>query len=237
MKKLIMGLLAGIVLCGATTSAFAAIEVSGDAYVGVYSKYVWRGFDVFPADDYSLQGGTDVSFKGLTIGWWGAYEEDNSNLTEVDLVIDYSRDFGEMVSASIGNIHYAFGGASTNELYAGATLNTLLSPSLTVYWDYDTQATVYTTLGISHDLDIADKTTLGLGAQVSYFSDSTKSVFASDESWFHNAELSAAVSYAVNDQVSIDASLLYSGPLTDDARTIAGIREEYTGGVSTTLSF
>lgn len=237
MKKLIVGLLAGMVLCGAASTAFAEIEVSGDAYVGVYSKYVWRGFDIFPTDDYSLQGGTDVSFKGLTIGWWGAYQEETSNLTEVDLVIDYSRDFGEMISASIGNINYAFAGESTNELYAGATLNTLLSPTLTVYWDYDVNATVYTTLGISHDLEIADKTSLGLGAQVSYFSDSAKSFIGSDQSWFHNAELSAAVSYAVNDQISLDASLLYSGPLTSDARDLAGIREEYVGGLSTTLSF
>jgi hypothetical protein len=237
MKKLIVSLLAGMVLCGAASTAFAAIEVSGDAYVGVYNKYVWRGYDMLPNDNVSVQSGTDISFKGFTISWWGALEEKSGNLFEADLVLDYSHDFGEMVSASIGNIMYDVDGfKTTNEFYVSASLNTILAPSVTVYYDYDEFNGLYTTFGISHDLELADKLSLGLGAQVSYLKDDQNNL-GTTESWLHNAELSAAASYAVNDQVSIDASFLYSGPLTDDARDIAGIREEYVGGLTTTLAF
>ena len=40
MKKLIMGMLVGMVLFGAVSTAVAEIEVTCDAYVGVYSKYI-----------------------------------------------------------------------------------------------------------------------------------------------------------------------------------------------------
>ena len=42
MKKLIMGMMIGMVLFGAVSTAVAEIEVTGDANVGIYSKYIWR---------------------------------------------------------------------------------------------------------------------------------------------------------------------------------------------------
>ena len=230
MKKLIMSLVLGMVIFGAASTALAEIETSGDAYIGIYSKYVWRGIDVLPDNDYSIQTGADVSFGGFTVGYWSAWDEQNSNMIETDWTLDYSHDFGEMVSASIGNIMYTFGGESTNEAYISGTLNTLLSPSLAFYLDYQLFHTLYSTLGISHDLSIGDKMTLGLGAQISYNDTDAKG-------YFNNIELPVNLGYAVTDQVSVDASFLYSGPLTDDARTIGGISDEFVGGLSTTFSF
>jgi len=45
MKKLIViGLFLTLALVAVSTPALAAIEVEGDAYVGYYDKYLWRGF-------------------------------------------------------------------------------------------------------------------------------------------------------------------------------------------------
>ena len=230
MKKLMMGLIVGMVLFGAASTAVAEIEVSGDAYVGVYSKYVWRGIDVLPDNDYSIQTGADVSFGGFSVGYWSAWDEQNSNMIETDWTLDYSHDFGEMFSGSIGNIMYTFDGESTNEVYLSGTLNTLLSPSLALYWDYQLFHTLYATLGVSHDLTFGEKTTLGLGAQISYNDTDAKG-------YFNNIELPVNLGYAVSDMISIDASFLYSGPLTDDARTLGGISDEFVGGLSATMAF
>ncbi len=237
MKKLILSLLIGMVLFGAASTAFAAIEVSGDVYAGVYSKYVWRGFDLSQDDSVVVQGGTDISFGNFTVSWWGNMSENSGELNEVDVVLDYSTDLTDMVSLSVGNILYNVDGLTdTNEVYLGLGLNVPLSPTATVYYDYDEFNGLYTTLGVSHDLELADKLSLSLGALASYLKDDQNNL-GTTESWFHNVELSAAVGYTLTDQISVDASLLYSGPLSDKARDIAGLREEYVGGASVTLAF
>nr|NIQ97856.1 hypothetical protein [Desulfuromonadales bacterium] len=58
-----------------------------------------------------------------------------------------------------------------------------------------------------------------------------------DEDFAHNAELSLGVDYAVTDQISISPSVLYSLVLSDDAEDIAGIDDEFTGGVAVALTF
>ena len=234
MKKLILSLLIGMVLFGAASSAIAAVETSGDVYAGVYSKYVWRGFDLSQNDSVVVQGGADVSIDAFTFSWWGNLSESTGELNEVDFVIDYSKDLGELVSLSIGNILYDVdnvdnGAGSTNELYLSLGLNTLLSPTATVYYDYDLFDAVYTTLGFSHDIEINKDLGVSMGATGSYAFDST--------SWLHNLELSAGADYAINDLVSVGVSGLYSAPLTEKAKRITGIREEYTGGASVTLAF
>ena len=232
-----MGVLVGMVLFGAASTAVAEIEVTGDANVGIYSKYIWRGFDLLPNDNYSIQTGANISAGGFTYSFWGAIEQKNSNLYEADLILDYTHNFGELVSASIGNIMYDVENIrTTNEVYLAATVNTLLSPSLAIYWDYDELKTVYSTLGVSHDLDLADNVSLGLGLQISYFADDPKGL-GTTESWFHNVEIPVNLTYSFTDQVSVDASFLYSGPLSDEARNIAGLSDEYVGGLSTTLAF
>ena len=47
MKKMVtVGIVLFVLSLVVSTSAFAAIEVEGDAYLGVYDKYLWRGFDL-----------------------------------------------------------------------------------------------------------------------------------------------------------------------------------------------
>ena len=46
MKRWSVLFLAMFVLCaGLATTAQAKIEVEGDVYVGIWDKYIWRGFD------------------------------------------------------------------------------------------------------------------------------------------------------------------------------------------------
>jgi hypothetical protein len=47
----------------------AAIEVAGDAYVGVFDKYLWRGFDL-SAGEPVAQGGINLTAGGFTLSYW-----------------------------------------------------------------------------------------------------------------------------------------------------------------------
>ncbi len=241
MKKIILTLLAATVFAGtlASTAVAAQIEVSGDAYVGAYSKYVWRGFDLSPDDKFVVQGGTDLSFGGFTVSFWGNMSENTGELNEVDVVLDYSTDLGEMVSVSVGNILYDVDAATdTNEAYLGLTLNVPLSPTLTAYYDYDEFDTTFVTFGLSHGIDLNDALSVSLGATAGYFFDDPNG-YGTKQEWLHNLDLSVGADYAITDQISIGASALYSAPLSERAKRIplGRIREEFTAGGAVTLAF
>ena len=54
---------------GFGTVAAAAVEVEGDAYAGVFDKYLWRGFDLSGSQAVA-QGGVDLSAGGFTLSFW-----------------------------------------------------------------------------------------------------------------------------------------------------------------------
>ena len=229
MKFLKHGLVV-LVLLVLVTPAMAAVEVTGDAYVNYSSMYLWRGFDLSDSKSV-IQGGMDLSAKGVTLSYWSNYNLDVSDLDETDFIVDYTFDASELVSVSVGHILYSLNGDDTSEVYAGIALNTLLSPSLTIYYDYDAFAgDVFVAGSIGHSLDLQEGLSLSLGLLVSY---------ADNDSYsdFHNAELSAGLDFAVTDQISISPSVIYSTPLSDDAEDLAGLDDEFMGGVTLTLSF
>ena len=140
MKKVCIALVAVLMTVAALVpAASAAIEVEGDAYVGFFDKYLWRGYDL-SGGQAVVQGGVDLSAKGVTLSYWSNFQTKDDNgagleggeVTETDITLDYSVDLNDMVSLSVGNIFYNLDGLrDTNELYLGIGLNTILSPSFT----------------------------------------------------------------------------------------------------------
>lgn len=234
-KQFSIALLALLVIASAAIPASAAIEVEGDAYVGISNIYLWRGFDLSNSDPV-VQGGMDVSLKGLTLSYWSNLDLNSNELNETDFIIDYSTDLNETVSVSVGNIFYALDGAAdTNELYLGISLNTLLAPALTVYYDYDeaTEDGLFYTLAIGHDLEISKDLSLSLGGLISYNQKSDYAV--GNYSALHNYELSLAGDYSLSDQLSISPFLIYSDALSETAE--AAIENELAGGLNLSLTF
>ncbi len=243
MKKLLFVLVAALIL---TTSlvptAMAAIEVEGDVYAGYYDKYLWRGFDL-SSGKHVLQPGVDVSFKGFTLSYWSNVLLDDGELSETDITVDYSFDVNELVSLNVGNIYYNLSGdkdvaaatADTNELYLAVGLNTLLSPSLTAYWDYDEadQDGLFYQASVGHSFEVMESLALNLAALASYNQSSDYAIGNFDG--FHNYELSLSADYAVTDQVSISPLFLYSSPISDESK--AAIDSETLAGVNLTLTF
>jgi len=246
MKKFCIVLVA-FMLAAATLvpAASAAIEVEGDAYVGYYDKYLWRGFDLSGGTPV-VQGGVDLSAKGFTLSYWTniqtkddvvlGSEVNAGDATETDIILDYSFDVNDLLSVSVGNIWYALDGLEdTKELYLSLGLGTILEPSVTVYYDYDQcdENGLFYTASVGHSLELNDKLSLSLGALVSYNDESDYAV--GDYSDWHNYELSAGVDYAVTDQLSISPSFLFSSPISDEAKD--AIDSEVLAGVSATFSF
>ena len=245
MKKWSVLLVAVVMVAATMVPAAQAVEVEGDAYVGYFDKYLWRGFDLSGGTPV-VQGGVDLSTKGFTLSYWTNIQTkddvvlgsdvEGGNATETDMVLDYSFDINDMLSASVGTIWYALDGLDdTKELYLGLGLNTLLEPSLTIYYDYDQadENALFYTASVGHSLDLAEGLSLSLGALVSYNDESDYAV--GDYSDWHNYELSVGVDYALNDSVSISPSYIYSSPISDEAKL--AIDSESVAGVSVAYSF
>jgi uncharacterized protein (TIGR02001 family) len=246
MKKLSFLLIAVLVVAATVmVPAAQAVEVEGDAYVGYYDKYLWRGFDLSGGTPV-VQGGVDLSAKGFTLSYWTniqtkddvvlGSEVNGGDATETDIVLDYSFDINDLLSASVGTIWYALDGLEdTKEAYLGLSLNTLLEPSVTVYYDYDQadENALFYTASVGHSLDLVDGLSLSLGALVSYNDESDYAV--GNYSDWHNYELSVGLDYALNDSVAISPSFIYSSPISDEAKE--AIDSEMVTGVSIAFAF
>lgn len=244
MKKACIALVALFVAVGSLApAARAAVEVSGDAYVGFYDKYLWRGFDLSGSEGV-VQGGVDLSTKGFTLSYWTNIQASNDReegfkrgeATETDITLDYTGEVNDILSVSVGNIFYHLDGLDdTNELYLGVALNLPLSPSLTVYYDYDEAKSdgLFFNASIGHTIALGEKLGFNLGAGVSYNQASDYAVGAYRD--WHNYELSASADYALTDQLSLTPSFLVSSPISNAAKK--AIDTETVGGIALTLTF
>ena len=248
MKKL-NTLLAVLVLAVVlATPALAAIEVSGSAYVGYFDKYLWRGIDLSGGSPV-VQGGVNLSTSGFTLSYWTniqtkddeityfdpAVTVEGGNATETDITIDYTFSPIDKLKVSVGNIWYALEGVDTKEAYLGLALDVPLAPVVKAYYDYDQSEEngLFYTAAVSHSFSPMDKLNLGFGALVSY-NDENWGVSEEYSDW-HNYELTASATYAITDQIAIIPSVLYSSPISDEAKD--AIDSEWLGGLTVSMSF
>jgi hypothetical protein len=228
-----------------TVSSQAAIEVEGDVYVGIWDKYLWRGFDLSDGRPV-IQGGIDLTAGNWTLSTWHNWQlssgptKNSGELNETDVILTYAFDLGEMVSMTIGDIWYSldnreFGVDDTNELFVTATLNTLLSPTLKISWDWDEakEDGLFYSFDISHSCDLGQwmqNTTLNLGALVSYNQHADATV--DDYAGWHNYELTASIDYALTDQLTISPIGWFSSGISSAAQ-----RGVNSGGIDTETAF
>ena len=183
-----------------------------------------------------------VSYKGFAANFWGNLDTDEvgtdtKNWNETDLTLSYEGSAGK-IGYGVGWIYYNVDGADeTQELYVSVSGDVMLAPTLTFYNDIDSFPGYYVTLGVSHSLAVPEGMALDLGAQVGFLDDDA------NYSEFHDALISASMTFAVNDYVSITPELYYSFALTSDSElAIAGgsVDNEDNhvfGGVSASFAF
>jgi len=206
--------------------------------VSALSKYVWRGFEL-SKDSLVIQPSATVAYKGFSANFWGNEDTDvyvrsddaldTNNWTETDFTLAYDWTVGP-VGLTAGYIYYSLIGQDSQEVFVKAALHTLLTPTLTVYRDFDHFTGWYATLGVSHNVPITEKIALSLGAQIGYLSADDASSYreydgvgnATDDAYsgFHDGLLTASVAIPVTEYISITPVVNYSFPLTSDARDL-----------------
>ncbi len=224
----IMALL--VVLHGAVYLAATAeaVDVQGDETAPVKgnmglafnSKYIWRGQNL--VDGPVLQPEGSLSYKGFSGTVWANYDADEGDeWSELDYTLDYTASLGsakpelEVLSFSVGYTYYTFPNLDedkdSHEVYVGGALDILLSPSVTVYYDFDQGDGVYYELGLGHGFSLAGAE-LQLAGSVGY----------NDGQWGYDSSFSAGVL-----SVGLDVPLTSRLALGASAAASLALDEQY----------
>jgi hypothetical protein len=224
----------GIVGMATIGTALAEDKPSADASVGIYSKYIWRGYNL--EDGPVIQPSLTVGYKGFAANLWGNLNLDEENATtnsynwyETDFTLSYDGAY-EKLGYSLGYIYYDTDDGDTQEIYFGLSYDTILAPSITVYRDIQSFPGYYVNLGIGHSFSVTDKYTLDLGASAGYYN-------VDDYSALHDGVLSASMTFPVGEYLSVTPEVYYSFPLSNDADDDAGLENEFYGGLSASFAF
>ena len=213
MKKIILSTVALSVLAAAGTTANAG-DISVSVSTDYVSEYVFRGVSFA---NTAVQPAIEVSKGGFTVGAWasvGLGETSAAAGDEIDIYGGYGWNITEALSASVGATLYHFpqsGGlfnldsdelGSTFEINGNLSYDTLLSPSLTAYYDFTLEA--FTLEGsVSHSVPVADKTSLDFGLTGGF-------VAANGPGDYEWATGSASLGYAFTDSSSVYVGANYT---------------------------
>ncbi len=179
------------VLALVPTAAWADVSLEGE--VGVFSTYVWRGFEVAGAP--SLQPSVTAGYADLSLNMWGAFalseREDHDVADELDVTVAFAPTFGP-VATTVGYLQYTFpNGADeathSEEVFAGVGLDVPLSPTLTGWYDFGLLDAAYVQLAVSHDFTLPGRFVLAPTAWTA--------VSNTDALGFHDATLAAELRY------------------------------------------
>jgi uncharacterized protein (TIGR02001 family) len=227
----------------------AASDTSASASFNVASRYVWRGQTL--SEGFVLQPSITATWGGFSANLWSnvdldAVEEDDDSIAmnETDLTLSYGGSVGP-VALTAGVIHYDFDGADTQEAFLTAGLDTMLSPSLTVYYDFDEGDGAFVVLAISQDIAVTEAIGLTAGASLGVnFKDAAMGQDADGEDFtgLYYGEVSLGTSIPVYGNLSIDPRVAYAFGLGDgkdaiEAVSVDGKGSMFYASVAATIAF
>ena len=191
-----------------------------------------------------IQPSMTIGYNGFTVNIWGnldtkPYSPASASYTgtwnETDLTLSYSKTLG-LFTIGGGYIYYSLASMNkdaadrndSQELFATVSLNTLLSPTLTVYKEIDHYRNWYFQLGISHVVEFSKTVSLKLAASASYLLSTDADTYPKFDSNalpttdkfsnFHDGTVSASLPIKATDRITITPTLSYIFPLTGDAK-------------------
>lgn len=244
-KKIgLIGLFLAGILAIPVSPLFAEEEKpTGDFTVSALSQDIWRGYEL-SRDSVVIQPSMTIGYKGFSANVWGnldtsPYSPAGASYTgtwnETDLTLSYTKTLG-LFNIGGGYIYYSLASLNkdaadrndSQELFASVGLNTLLSPTLTVYKEIDHYRNWYFQLGISHVVELNKMISLKLAASAGYLLSTDADTYPKYDgnalpttekfSNFHDGSVSASLPVKVTDHITVTPTVSYIFPLTGEAK-------------------
>jgi hypothetical protein len=207
---------------------------SFDATLDLYSAYVWRGFVVNDRPVYQPAASISYStgdYGTLSFGAWANCDMTDRNgrttgggLNEVDYTASYSIDVSDF-TLEAGHIWYTFpkvsgqDGTTTMEVYGSVAYNNdIVTPSLALYYDYDEVDGFYALAGLSREFALTDQLALGLESTLGWGDDDYMGYFGVTGSGLMDLNAGVYLSYALTDNLSVGAKVVWTSLIDGDAR-------------------
>jgi hypothetical protein len=272
--------LVGLFIAGMMAIPFTPLlaeeeKPTGDLTVSALSQYIWRGYEM-SRNSVVVQPSMTIGYKGFSANIWGnldtkPYSPADKSYTgtwnETDFTLAYTKTVG-LFNIGGGYAYYSLASMNKDapdrndaqELSVSVGLNTLLSPTLTIYKEIDHYRNWYFQLGVSHIFELNKMASLKLAASAGYLLSTDADTYPKFDgnalpttdkfSNFHDGSVSASLPVKVTDHITVTPVISYIFPLTGDAKDeIKGLglkgsaspadRESsfWVGGVSVGFSF
>jgi hypothetical protein len=216
---------------------------TGDFTTAILSQYIWRGYEL-SRSSVVIQPSMTIGYKSFTVNLWGNLDTKPyspagatypSAWNETDLTISYAKTLG-LFTVGGGYAYYSLASlnrdapdrADSQEFFATASLNTLLTPTLTIYKEIDHYRNWYFLLGISHIVELNKMLSLKLAGTASYLLSTDADAYpkfngralpTTDKfSNFHDGTLSVSLPIKAASYVTVTPTLSYVFPLSGDAK-------------------
>ncbi|RJP89068.1 MAG: MltA-interacting MipA family protein [Desulfobacteraceae bacterium] len=227
--------------------AFAADVTTA---IDVNSAYVWRGITF--NDGVVIQPSVNVAAgNGFNLNVWGNldvddYDDalDSGEFSEVDLTMSYTHQAGP-VALTAGYIEYLFptteagGVEGTREVYldiSGAPAEGF-SLGLTSYYDFDEVDDFYLNPYLGYGMELMPKLSMSLRAGAGWAGEDFAGAYGGEDSGFFDYTLSAGLTYAVTDNVSVSGRIAYTDSIDDDVLPEPPQDVNFYGGVGVSVAF
>lgn len=159
-------------------SPVARSEIGFQADASLVSRYIWRGFDTIADDRPAIQPSVTLSFgqSGVWLNLWSAVALADTDFVELDLIAGYDRALSDEITLSAGLGYFTFPSmpnypdknSTSPEVYAGITASSFpITPSVTLYYDFNVGDGLYATLSLTRDVPVKSKT-IHISALVGY---------------------------------------------------------------------
>ncbi len=143
-----------------------AAEPEVRAKAKIVSSHLWRGWVV--NDDPCFQPSVSLLSGGLGLNLWGTFDLESDSRSDsrnrLDTTAYYSARHGRYLFTA-GLVGYFYRddpeahAQNTGEIFAGYSLNMLLAPSMTFYYDFDELAGYYASFSLAHSFPVAEDLT------------------------------------------------------------------------------
>ena len=147
------------------------------------SRYVWRGFDLLPDNHSALQPAfaIDLGRSGVSLSLWGSFalerRSEFRSADEIDVTFSYAVPLPSGWEMDVGINHYGYWFAddftlrddTSQEIFVALARTDLpLSPTLSVYYDFNLGSGLYVSLAVSQEIRMSDQLGMEVGGLIGF---------------------------------------------------------------------
>ena len=235
-----------LLMVTAPTLYASEAKPTGYAETDLFSKYVWRGQGL--SDGVVVQPSVGVEYKNFGFNVWINYDIDEQQHNETDVAINYVY-AADQLEVDLGYIQYVVHKPEmfeTGEAYLSLSYDTVLNPSLAIYYDLDEGDGAFIETNLGHSVELSGISSFNIAGTLSYnaknnvMGTNAEGIGFSD---FYHAEIAVSFSLMVSDDLIVEPMIAYTFSLSDkseeaikDASSNSASNTLY-GGVNLSLNF